>query len=252
MTVNLCFGKKGEIGIDKKFLLELLYPTKCPFCGEVRSYGESMACPDCLKELKVVAPPYCLTCGKTIDQEEEEYCQDCSTIPKSFRRGYPVYEYAGELPGALYDFKYHNQRGYAAFFAECIDRHRGKQLRALQLDGIVPVPVHRKKKKSRGYNQAELLGRELSGRLSVPIYPDYLIREVNTPPQKELNDILRMKNLKNAFKIGENTVQLRKILLVDDIYTSGATIEACTKVLLSAGAKAVYYTSIAIGRGYSG
>lgn len=238
--------------LDKNIVLDLIYPRRCPLCGEIRPYRQSAACPDCLNELKVVAAPHCLKCGKTIASDEEEYCQDCVTIPKSFKRGFPVFEYTGAIKDALYDFKYHNQRDYAGFFAECVEKQCGKQLRALKLDGLVPVPVHKKKRKSRGYNQAELLARELSKRLQVPMYPDYLVRQINTSPQKELNDISRLKNLKNAFKIGENTVQLEKILLVDDIYTSGATIEACTGVLLSVGAEEVYYTSVAIGQGYSG
>lgn len=105
-------------------------------------------------------------------------------------------------------------------------------------------------KRARGYNQAELLARELAVRLQAPVYPHYLIRRENTSPQKDLNQAARMKNLKNAFKIGRNKIKLRRILLVDDIYTSGATIEACTRTLLLSGAEEVYYTSVAIGQGY--
>ena len=81
--------------------------------------------------------------------------------------------------------------------------------------------------------------------------PEVMVRDKNTVAQKELNDKARMKNLKNAFKIGRNKIELKKVLLVDDIYTSGATIEACTRILLSANAEKVYYTSVAIGKGYS-
>lgn len=236
--------------IDKNIALDLIYPQRCPLCGEVRPYRQSVACPDCLNQLRVVAAPHCLRCGKTLTSDEEEYCQDCETIPKHYKRGFPVFEYSGAIRDALYDFKYHNQRNYAGFFAECMEKYHGKRLKALEIDGIVPVPVHKKKRKSRGYNQAELLAKELSKYLNIPMYPDYLVRQINTSPQKELSDILRIKNLKNAFKIGQNTVQLDKILLVDDIYTSGATIEACTEILLSEGIQEVYYTSVAIGRGF--
>ena len=116
----------------------------------------------------------------------------------------------------------------------------------------MPVPVHPHKRKVRGYNQAQLLAEELSKKIGVPVYKDYLVRIVDTSPQKELNDKARLGNLKNAFKLNENAIKLKKVLLVDDIYTSGATIEACTKVLLSAGTKEVFYTSVAIGKGYSG
>jgi len=85
----------------------------------------------------------------------------------------------------------------------------------------------------------------------VNVYPNYIVRNVDTNAQKELNDIERIKNLKNAFKIGENDVKLNTVLLVDDIYTSGATMEACANVLYAYGTKKVYCVCIAIGRGYS-
>ena len=196
--------------------------------------------------------PYCMKCGKTLDTEEEEYCGDCRILPKSFKRGFPVFFYEGAVKFPLYNFKYKNQRDLAVFFADCISRYYKKEIDRLGIDGIVPVPLHTNKKRKRGYNQAELLAEQLGKKFGKEVYPHYLVRNIDTSPQKELNDKARMKNLKNAFKIGQNTINLKKVLLVDDIYTSGATIEACTRVLLSAGAEEVYYTSVAVGRGYSG
>lgn len=237
--------------INKDIILDLLYPKRCPFCGQVQPYQGEQVCRECFAKLMRVMPPHCMKCGKTLEDLEEEYCGDCSAIPKSFQRGFPVFFYEDPLKSALYDFKYKNQREYAAFFAECIDKHCGKELEGLGLDGLVPVPVHPRKKKMRGYNQAELLAVELSERILVPVYRNYLERRQDTNPQKELNDKARMNNLKNAFQLSGNAIKLKKVLLVDDIYTSGATIEACTKVLLSAGVCEVYYTSVAIGKGYS-
>lgn len=237
--------------IDKNIILDILYPRCCPLCGKIRPYQETGVCVECLEKLKKVEPPYCMKCGKTLENEEEEYCRDCSAIAKSYQKGFPVFFYREPLKSALYDFKYKNQRDYAAFFAECIYRHYGKQITEIGMDGLVPVPVHSRKKRIRGYNQAEILAAELGKRIQIPVFPDYLVRDIDTKPQKELNDKIRIKNLKNAFKIGCNKIKLKKILLVDDIYTSGATVEACTKILLSADAEKVYYTSVAIGKGYS-
>ena len=237
--------------LNKNIILDLLYPRRCPLCGEIRPYQGTDTCEGCFKKLKKVEPPYCMKCGKTLEDAEEEYCRDCEAIPKNYTRGFPVFFYEEPLKSALYDFKYQNQREYAAFFVECIYQHYGKQMEELAIDGIVPVPVHPRKKRNRGYNQAEILAMELGKRMKVPVYKDYLVRKIDTNPQKELNDKARMKNLKNAFKIGRNKIELKKVLLVDDIYTSGATIEACTRILLSANAEKVYYTSVAIGKGYS-
>ena len=232
-------------------ILDLLYPRRCLLCNHIRPYGGSDVCEECMKALKPVKSPCCMKCGKPIDNDEDEYCGDCKKHPKSFKRGFPAFLYEGAIKASLYDFKYKNQRNYAEFYSRSIVQMYGKQLKSLGIDGIVPVPVYSRKRRMRGYNQAELLAEKIGRNLDIPVYPDYLERVVDTSPQKELNDKERMKNLKNAFKIGQNKIKLKKILLVDDIYTSGATIEACTKVLLSASTEAVYYTSVAIGRGYS-
>lgn len=236
--------------MQRNIVLDLLYPRHCPLCNEILPYGQGVVCRDCLGQLKRIERPYCMKCGKTLEWEEDEYCQDCTRIPKSYKRGFPVFFYKDPLKGALYDFKYKNQREYGAFFADCMWGQYGEVMKQLAIDGIVPVPVHRRKKRSRGYNQAEVLAVQFGKHLKCPVYPHYLERVVDTNPQKELDDRQRMENLKNAFKIGQNKIKLNQILLVDDIYTSGATVEACTRVLLAAGAEAVYYTSVAIGKGF--
>lgn len=176
---------------------------------------------------------------------------DCMAVPKSYKRGFPVFFYDEPLKSALYEFKYKNQRDYAVFFAECMDRNYGKVIKRLHIDGMVPVPLHPHKRRVRGYNQAQLLAEAFSKRIGIPVYKKQLLRVVETNPQKELNARDRMKNLKSAFQLDMNAIKLKKVLLVDDIYTSGATIEACTKVLLEAGTEEVYYISVAIGKGYS-
>lgn len=200
--------------------------------------------------LEKIKKPHCMRCGKHINLEEIEYCVDCARIPKSFKRGYPVFAYEGAIKTALYDFKYKNQREFATFFATCVSMYYKAEFARLSLDGIIPVPIHRRKRKSRGYNQAELLAIELGKQLKLPVFKDYLVRDIYTDPQKELNDQERMENLKNAFKMGANQLKLKKVLLVDDIYTSGATMEACTQVLRRFGVEEVYCTSVAIGKGY--
>lgn len=238
--------------INKNWILDLLYPRRCPFCGEIRPYGSYSACGNCLDRLKKVEPPHCLRCGKTVYDGGQEYCQDCREVPKNYERGYPVFVYQEPVKKALYDFKYHNQREYAAFFASCMYHCYREVWEGLGLSGIVPVPVHKKKLRQRGYNQAALLARELSRHINVPCYEYYLERVVDTNPQKELNEKERVKNLKKAFKIGRNRIKLKRVLLVDDIYTSGATIASCAEVLKSAQTEKVWFASVAIGQGYSG
>ena len=236
------------MGLEK--IVDIIYPVTCPLCGSVLPYSEKGVCVKCLKKLKWVESPVCMRCGKMIDDPEEEYCKDCTSIPKSFEKNYAAFCYEGEIKDSLYAFKYKNKREYAGFYADSIISKYGHELSKNGIDGIVPVPLNSKRLKQRGYNQAELLAKEIGKALKITVYPDYLKRCIATDPQKELNDRERMKNLKNAFIIGQNDVKLKQILLVDDIYTSGATMDACTRVLLMSGVERVYCVSVAIGRGY--
>lgn len=228
----------------------IIYPETCPVCGMVRAYQNNGICSACSEMLNPVEEPVCMRCGKMIEDSDEEFCADCVRLPKSFDRNFPVFCYEGVIKDSLYAFKYKNQRYYSKFYGMCIVKKYGRQIIDLNIDGIVPVPVHIKKRRARGYNQAELIARELGRLFNITVYPEYLIRTEATSPQKELDDRARMKNLKNAFNIGENDVKLKRILLVDDIYTSGATMDACARVLIMNGVENVYCTSVAIGRGY--
>ena len=114
---------------------------------------------------------------------------------------------------------------------------------------MIPIPIHKRKLEKRGYNQAELLADALGKKLDIPVERELLARVVNTEPQKSLDPEHREQNLKKAFQCTEKSVSYKKVLLVDDIYTTGATIEACTKSLHAAGIPDVYYTSVAIGTG---
>lgn len=102
----------------------------------------------------------------------------------------------------------------------------------------------------RGFNQAELIARKLGQELGISVSTDLLLRTKRTTAQKELNDQERKANLKNAFQVAKNNIEAKKILLIDDIYTTGSTIDAASAVLLEHGAEKVYFLSISIGRGY--
>lgn len=234
-------------------VLDLVYPRRCPVCGSVLRHAKRSGyiCPLCRRKLHYVEAPQCLRCGKHIESSEQEYCEDCMRIPKHFTKGFPVFVYEGALKNSLLAFKYKNKREYAAFYAEEIVGRYGTQLAKIHADAWVPVPVHRKRYRKRGYNQAALIAKELSKRTQIPCYEHVLVRIVQTHVQKTLNDKQRYQNLKNAFKCQQNSVKLRKVILVDDIYTTGATIEACTRELLRTGVEQVYYVSVSIGEGRS-
>ena len=122
-------------------------------------------------------------------------------------------------------------------------------MREKRIEAIVPVPMYSKKERYRGYNQAALFGRALSEKMDIPCIPRLMIRVKDTRPQKELNGRERENNVKNAFQSPDNVVKYKRILIVDDIYTTGSTIEACARALRASGISRVYFVVICMTGG---
>lgn len=228
----------------------MIYPPACMFCGELLEKEERHVCGDCRWKIAYPSEPCCLRCGKEIDSEDKEYCQDCNDHQRTFIKGFPAIHYREPVTDGVAAFKYSNKKGYGAFFAGEIVKRYGGAFLDIAPQVLVPVPIHKSKLRKRGYNQAEVLAIELSRLTGIPVDNSLVERRVKTLPQKELNDLARERNIKNAFFSTGKIVQYKSALIVDDIYTTGATVEACTKVLHSMGVEDVYYTSICIGKGY--
>lgn len=191
-----------------------------------------------------------MICSKPLGQDGQELCGDCMKRKHRFVRGVAALAYTKELKDSIYRFKYAGMREYAAFYGEILYRLKGHIIKSWRPDVIMPVPLHASRFRKRGYNQAELIATELGRRLAVPVDGRTLIRCVNTVPQKDLDNNGRAKNTKKAFQVNGNIVQYKRILLVDDIYTTGATIDACAAALTDAGTKEVFFASVCVGRGF--
>lgn len=239
---------KHRLESAEKVLLDLLYPLRCPICDNVAETGVPI-CLECRKKVGKIKEPVCKKCGKPLENQRVEYCFDCERKVHSFIQGKALWIYEKEVKASLYRFKYQNKREYAVAYAEETAKQYENWIRKRQIEVIVPIPLHRNRQKQRGYNQAEVFAEELGKILAIPVRTDLLIRVRDTKPQKELNHLERKNNLKKAFKISENIVQLNHILIVDDIYTTGSTIDAAASVLREAGASEVYFCCISIGRG---
>lgn len=147
-------------------------------------------------------------------------------------------------------FKYKNRREYAAFYGEELEKACGEAVRNWKADVLIPIPLHKSRKRKRGFNQAELVAGEAGKRLGIPVCSDWLVRTKKTRPQKELTDQERRANLRDAFRLTRREQNYRTVILVDDIYTTGSTINAAAALLLENGVENVYFLSICIGRGY--
>lgn len=200
-----------------------------------------------MSELELVKAPFCMKCGKQIANKEEEFCKDCLLEEKTYKRGFPLLKYDKLSSGIMYDIKYKNKRYYTKIFANLIYLRWGKEIKKLGIDCLMPIPIHKKRLRERTYNQAELLASYLSQYLGIEMETYALYRHKNTKAQKELSKKERFKNLKEAFSCDLSyTNKYKKVLLVDDIYTTGSTIEACSLALKEIGVKEVYYTAICI------
>jgi len=231
----------------KETLLSLLYPRRCPICHDIVAPRGNLICPDCVKKVVFVQEPTCLRCGKEIISEEIEYCYDCSRHPRSFVRGYALTVYDPVMRESVRWFKNRGRKEYADWYVQALWERYGDELSRLQIDAVVPVPLHRSRRNERGYNQAELLAGRLAKRLHVPMWSGALKRTRKTTAQKYLGGRERQKNLESVFALGRRSLAGKTILLVDDIYTTGGTAEACTRVLLEAGVAAVYLVNVCIG-----
>ena len=164
-----------------------------------------------------------------------------------YNQGRAVFAYDMFVKKSIYDFKYRNKRRNAVYYGNAIYEALGDYIYRLAPDVFIPVPIHEKRLKKRGYNQAELIASQMEMKFGIKCDCNILIRTKMTKPQKELTDVQRHQNIENAFKITENVVKYKKVLLVDDIYTTGSTIDACAKELICAGAAEVDFVSLSIG-----
>ena len=204
---------------------------------------------DCGAQLKVVRQPYCYQCGKPVDSPEQEYCPDCLKGHHSYTQGCAMLLYEGKVKEAIHKIKYNNKREYLETFAELLARYGENKIALWQPEVLIPIPMYPKKQKVRGYNQAEILARVIGKKLGIPVMPEMLVRNKKTLPQKDLSVSERLKNLSGAFAAGEIPEGIRSVILVDDIYTTGSTIEACARALRASGISRIYFVVICMTGG---
>lgn len=198
-----------------------------------------------------VREPRCYRCSKPLVGNEEEYCYDCASKKHSYDRGIGIFPYGTVLSKSLYQLKYHQRQEYGRFYGRYAAAYAGESIRAWKIEAVVPVPLHRRRMEQRGYNQAEIIARELAGCLNLPLDTGAVRRVLNTRPQKELDDKERRQNIRKAFICTKESLPWKSVLVVDDIYTTGSTIDGVSIALKRAGVSEVYFLTIAIGAGFS-
>ncbi len=239
-----------------RILTDLVYPARCVLCDEVLAEKEKKdgICEKCAAVLHRVREPFCMKCGRPLDgrMREAEYCRDCAREKRRFDKGTVVFPYE-QLQHSVSRFKNDGRAEYAGYFGRQMAETVREHFSADEIGLIVPVPVSDERKKERGYNQAALLAGELSRRIRKPCREDLLVRTKETAKLKFKSAGERRKELSGAFRLNRlsrgNEVKSKKILLVDDIFTTGATIDACAEALFSEGASTVCFVALSAKTG---
>ena len=228
---------------------DLVFPKRCVLCDEIIPFDRRKEgiCDRCRSKIRYIREPFCMRCGRQLGKDQEEYCKDCSR-EHVFLQNVTLYDY-GSIADSLFRFKYRGRREYARFYGEELYRGYREWLAVRKPDALIPVPCHSSRRRQRGYNQAELLAEALSAVSGIPVKKDLIQRIHKTGPQKNLTLRERQNNLKKAFKICQNDVKLSTIVIIDDIYTTGSTMDAMAEELHRNGVRKIYGMALASGRG---
>jgi competence protein ComFC len=227
--------------------LDLVLPPHCAGCG--RGIPRGFWCPACLQSLRPISPPRCEICSHPFDGliDGPFVCPNCRGRSFHFVCAIAVMPSRGPVRDLVHRLKYHGASWAARPLAELALTGFDDPRLPGPPDALVPVPLHPLRRRERGYNQAALLARELAARTRLPVL-DILRRVRPTTTQTHFNRRLRMRNLRGAFRLRRGAdVRDRCLLLVDDVLTTGSTMDECARVLAKAGAGPT--RALAVARG---
>ena len=227
----------------------LLFPSCCGICSSfLESFEEKVICNKCWEKVVPYRGQICIKCGKVIKSSfnQPHYCQDCLTNPPIFSLHRSFGKYEGVLKDIILLFKFKRKRILGKKLSYLIYKILKTNPIFLKSDVIIPVPLHPRREKQRGFNQCEVMAIELEKLTNIRFLKDVLIKIKDTPPQSSLDLKKRKNNVKGAFHVKNSFYIYRKnILLIDDIYTSGSTVLECSKILKKAGAKEIFVFTLA-------
>ncbi len=230
-------------------VLGALYPRRCPFCDKVLVDQGVRICKGCAARLPWVREPRCKKCGAPIESDTAEYCGICRAGRHVFLENEAAFLYEGEMRDAVLRMKFYNRREYLEFFAQALYVYAGEYLTRIRPEMLLPIPMHSRKKRERGFDQCRILADYLSSLTGLPSPEGVVKRTRYTLPQKGLAREERKRNLKGAFTVLHPEVLPETVLLLDDIFTTGSTLDEMSTVLGKCGVKKVYSLSLCIGRG---
>jgi ComF family protein len=231
-------------------LLDIVFPASCAYCrSPLGASRTARLCAACWADFSALAGALCPVCGRPFESPETladsptHRCLSCRRDPPSFDQALSVGAFEGSLREAVHQFKYRPCRALGKPLGDWMS----ERIRVLiGIDAIMPVPLHTSRLRKRGFNQALLLAHRMSLKCSAPLSYDNLVRVRPTRPQVELTGEERIRNVAGAFslKAPERVVE-RHVLLIDDVFTTGATLNECAAALKEAGARQVTACTLA-------
>jgi ComF family protein len=225
-------------------LFSLIFPWPCPGCGTLMKYPASI-CEKCLAGLKRIEAPYCGRCGSPFPHHwKVRICPECKVRKSALSRIRSVFYYEGLVKTMIHEVKYRRAARYLRELSENLYLTLRNEF-PTSIQAVVPVPLHKMRAWERTFNQAELLAQNLSRLSGSPVWKALRKNRI-TPSQSSLSGTARRSNLKRAFAFVRSEFQGKSVLLVDDIITTGATLEECARTLRrSAGVRKVYALTVA-------
>ena len=222
------------------WFLNLLFPPRCVNC---RRMGTRL-CAECLDQAPRVESPFCARCGDVV--VADGLCTRCRTTPLQIDRIRSVFYFEGVIREAMHRLKYRGRTALAEPLGELMAAYWVQH--SMLADLVVPVPLHAARMRERGYNQAALLAREMARRVGLEVDEQTVVRQRATDSQVELNAKQRKENVRDAFSCSGNALAGKQVLLIDDVCTTGATLEACAVALHAQGARGVQALTLARAR----
>ncbi len=225
--------------------LDLLFPPSCPSCKTVTGNTDKPLCGECFSQLKFIKTPYCSCCGRILSGGEENHlCGDCIKSSWAFDKARSIFSYEDVIAGLIHNLKYFGETtgietiGWVSRQTAIIDDFDNS-------DFIIPVPLHIKRLRQRGFNQAQVLAKSIFPDARKKIRTDLLARQTDTQSQTGLSGKERRTNLNNAFFVKKPSALSKKnLLLFDDVFTTGSTVHECARALKTAGANRVEVLTI--------
>ena len=213
--------------------ITFLYPAECRVCEEfLGATSIPYICNDCWKDIQFLEPPWCDICGTPgIDG----LCDECATTPPRYGKLRSIAFYQTTLQQAIHFFKFEKKKVLARYLTQLLNAHIPLDCPIAEYDLILPVPIHKKRLRERGFNQATLLANGIAKAEGVPILTNTLVRKRHTVAQSSLDREARQQNLTGAFEIqNPETIRGKRLLIFDDVFTTGATIREAVSELWTA------------------